>query len=581
MTWTVPGLLVSLLVQHYHCSNQPNILVVLADDVGINDVSWNNPRGSTPHLGKLAQDGIILDNAYSLPVCTPSRTALLTGVYPFKLGLQRGFGKHTPEGIPLNTTLLPQYMKDQGYTTHGLGKWHLGFCSQSYTPLRRGFDTYYGLFVGDDEEDIKKPRKPKTTTRKRKNQRKKHFPNRKRNSKKKVQNRNKFNKKFNKKKHKTNTGKQDSSRALSGPSPSLDSQSYSRRAIEIISQTARQTKPFFMYLALFTKSYPREVRKIRGNKVENHRVKLLHEMDNSMRDIVTALKESGQYDNTVIFFISDNGGRELSNLADNENPNYPLRGSKGTVYEGGTKVPGFVHSPLIGNQGSRFEGMFHLVDLVPTLLHLARPDSLPASSDGLDGLDQWNALAGRAPSPRTIMIYNIDDNFVPAVLNGPEVQPKFQIALREDNFKLIWGQPKMLHRSYRDAKKMTGGVARSQQILELYNLNKDPEERNNVANKRYDVVLRLKNIALNYYRSMIPPRFMGLQTTNQVLDESSDYGGVSGWCRAVVETTCGPVQTDSFSSGWTGRGQRSMMELFYGTIPGVLDPRVICVSQLE
>ena len=90
--------------------------------------------------------------------------------------------------------------------------------------------------------------------------------------------------------------------------------------------------------------------------------------------------------------------------------------------------------------------MFHLVDLVPTLLHLARPDSLPASSDGLDGLDQWNALAGRAPSPRTIMIYNIDDNFVPAVLNGPEVQPKFQIALREDNFKLIWGQPKMLHR---------------------------------------------------------------------------------------------------------------------------------------
>ena len=113
---------------------------------GINDVSWNNPRGFTPHLGKLAQEsgGIILDNAYSLPVCTPSRTALLTGVYPFKLGLQRGFGKHTPEGIPLNTTLLPQYMKDLGYTTHGLGKWHLGFCSQSYTPLRRGFDTYHG-----------------------------------------------------------------------------------------------------------------------------------------------------------------------------------------------------------------------------------------------------------------------------------------------------------------------------------------------------------------------------------------------------------------------------------------------------
>lgn len=578
MRWPGTILVVGLSLHHYHGLSQPNILVVLADDVGINDVSWNNPRGLTPHLGKLAQDGIILDNAYSLPVCTPSRSALLTGVYPFKLGLQRGFGKHTPEGIPLNTTLLPQYMKDLGYQTHGLGKWHLGFCSQSYTPLKRGFDTYHGLFVGDDEEDIKKPRDSI------KNKRKKRFSNRKKNSRKKVPNKKKLKKKF-KKKHKNKTGKQDLSRNLSGLSPKLDSQSYSRRAIEII-KSSNQTKPFFMYLALFTKSYPREVRKIRGKKVENHRVKLLQEMDSSMGDILNALKESGQYENTVIFFISDNGGRDLSNLAENENPNYPLRGSKGTVYEGGTKVPGFLHSPLIGNPGSRFAGLFHLVDLVPTLLHLASPAGLSTSTNGLDGLDQWNALVGREPSPRKIMIYNIDDNFVPAVLNGPQVQPKFQIALREDHFKLIWGQPKMLHRSYRDAKKMTGGLARSQQILELYNLNKDPEERNNVAKMRYDIVLRLKNIALNYYRSMIPPRFMGLQTTNQVLDESSDYGGVSGWCRAVVLTTCGPVTPDqdsssSSSSRWTGSSQRSMMELFYGTIPGVLDPRVICVSQLE
>merc|ERR1712154_199442 len=154
MTWTGTVLLVSLFYQQYLCSKQPNILVVLADDVGINDVSWNNPRGFTPHLGKLAQEsgGIILDNAYSLPVCTPSRTALLTGVYPFKLGLQRGFGKHSPEGLPLNTTLLPEHLRREGYATHGFGKWHLGFCSESYTPLKRGFDSYFGLFVGDDDE---------------------------------------------------------------------------------------------------------------------------------------------------------------------------------------------------------------------------------------------------------------------------------------------------------------------------------------------------------------------------------------------------------------------------------------------
>ena len=90
--------------------------------------------------------------------------------------------------------------------------------------------------------------------------------------------------------------------------------------------------------------------------------------------------------------------------------------------------------------------MFHLVDIVPTLLHLASPGSPEETKKGLDGLDQWNALIGSEPPQRKFMIYNMDDNFVPAVLNGPQVQPKFQIALREESYKLIWGQPEMLHR---------------------------------------------------------------------------------------------------------------------------------------
>ena len=90
---------------------------------GVNDVSWNNKNSkNTPNLRRLAKEGVILDNAYTLPVCTPSRAALMTGIYPFKMGLQRGFGKQTPEGIPLNKTILPEYLKDYGYSTHGLGK---------------------------------------------------------------------------------------------------------------------------------------------------------------------------------------------------------------------------------------------------------------------------------------------------------------------------------------------------------------------------------------------------------------------------------------------------------------------------
>ena len=164
-----------------------------------------------------------------------------------------------------------------------------------------------------------------------------------------------------------------------------------------------------------------------------------------------------------------------------------------------------------------------------------------------------------------------------AVLDGPGVQPKFQIAVREENLKLVWGQPKMLHRSYREAKG-NGGLVVDQQVLELYNLDKDPGETHNIAHNRMDAVLRLKTLALNYYRMLIPPRFMGLQTTNQVLDADADFGGLSGWCRAVVSTACGTLDNNSF---YRGRGGSDMVELFYGTVPGVLDSRTFCVSNLE
>ena len=83
---------------------------------------WNNASSPAPILGSLAKSGVILDQAYTLPVCTPSRAALMTGTYPFKMGLQRSFGKQSPEGIPLNFPLLPQYLKTAGYSTHGFGR---------------------------------------------------------------------------------------------------------------------------------------------------------------------------------------------------------------------------------------------------------------------------------------------------------------------------------------------------------------------------------------------------------------------------------------------------------------------------
>jgi len=585
---------------------KPNIILILADDLGINDVSWNNPSSSTPHLSSLAtsSSGTILDSAYTLPVCTPSRAALMSGIYPFKLGLQRGFGKHSPEGLPLNTTLLPEYLRREGYSTHGFGKWHLGFCSEAYTPLRRGFDSYYGLFVGDDEEhtqtiaetrgrgihrqgrDVDSFIKMKQTNKKVK----KEWDKRVNKSKRKGSSKQKLKqKKFyyknkkgyykgeepnTKKKHKQKNQEKIHKKSERKPTK-FGSNIYGSKAIEVI-KSANKTKPFFIYLALLTKSYPREVLKRRGNMeraVADNRRKKLSEMDKSVAEIVKALKASGQFSNTVIFFISDNGARATTDTTNKNNPNYPLRGSKGTVYEGGTKVPAFIHTPHISSRNKRYGGLFHMVDIVPTLLSLAGRKTVP----GIDGVTQWEAIKSDTNYPRSIMVYNIDDNFVPAVLDGPRIRPKFQISLREDNWKLVWGQAKMLHRSYRDAKS-NGGLVVDQQVLELYNLEKDPRETNNLAVYRMDMVLRLKSLALNYYRDMIPPRFMGLQTTNKVLDKEADFGGLSGWCRAVVSTHCGPLGR---KRSYRDLGDSDMAGLFYGTVPGRTENTSFCVSILE
>ena len=118
------------------------------------------------------------------------------------------------------------------------------------------------------------------------------------------------------------------------------------------------SEPFLIYMALFTKTYPRKLKKSVSRKrkerakLRDHQTKVKN-MDKSVAEIVSALKTSGHYNNTVILFLSDNGGRQVTTQGRRNNPNYPLRGSKGSLYEGGTKVPGFLHSPLFSSTGRR------------------------------------------------------------------------------------------------------------------------------------------------------------------------------------------------------------------------------------
>ena len=129
----------------------PNIIFILADDLGYNNVGYHNSRIITPHIDELAKTGVTLEQNYMQPLCTPSRSSLMTGMYPYHIGRQQWvIYPTTPTGLTLNRTLLPEALKSFGYDTHLVGKWHLGHCNEAYLPMSRGFDTHFGYWEGSE-----------------------------------------------------------------------------------------------------------------------------------------------------------------------------------------------------------------------------------------------------------------------------------------------------------------------------------------------------------------------------------------------------------------------------------------------
>ena len=127
-------------------------MLIVSDDLGYNDVSWHNMDMITPHMQTLVNTGVRLEQSYVQPLCTPTRAALMTGRYPIHTGRQHScLNPQEPKGLNASFTLLPQYLQTLGYHTHMVGKWHLGFCHESYLPTRRGFDSYYGYWTGGQD----------------------------------------------------------------------------------------------------------------------------------------------------------------------------------------------------------------------------------------------------------------------------------------------------------------------------------------------------------------------------------------------------------------------------------------------
>jgi arylsulfatase A-like enzyme len=435
-------------------SPKPNILYILADDLGWADVGFHGGEIKTPRLDQLAASGTRLEQFYVQPVCSPTRAAFLTGRYPIRLGLQVGVIRPWAQyGLPLEERTLPQALKEAGYATAISGKWHLGQNDPAYLPTHRGFDHQYGHYCGAID----------------------YFT------------------------HKRNGGhdwhRDDRANYDQGYSTFL----IAREAVRLL-EAQDPAQPFFLYVPFNAVHAPHQVPEkykepyARLKEPRRTYAGMVAAMDEAVGRIVDALDKTGLRRNTLILFSSDNGGPSPGRVTSNG----PLRAGKGTLYEGGTRVPAFAtwegHVPA----GAIVNEPVHMVDWYPTLLKLAGvslEQKLP-----LDGRDIWPVLTAGQPSPHDEILLNATPT------NG---------ALRIGDWKLV------LHRlagrangeeaanpSRRARKKARSSAVpkTASEKVELFNLARDPYEKTNLAEEYPDEVKRLRTRFDALAEQAVPPR---------------------------------------------------------------------------
>jgi len=393
---------------------KPNILLIFTDDQGYHDVSYYGTKDiRTPYIDQIAASGMRFDNFYAnAPVCSPTRAALLTGRYQDYVGVP-GVIRTDPDNnwgfLDPKATLLPQELKMAGYSTALIGKWHLGLDSPN-TPVERGFDFFHG-WLGDMMDDYWKHRR-----------------------------------------HDINYMRLN---GLIVDPEGHATDLFTDWSVDYIKSQADDKRPFFLYLAYNAPHFPVQPPKEWLDKVKKREkgidetranlVAFIEHMDDGIGKVIQALKDSGQYENTLIIFSSDNGGH-LPSKANNG----PLRDGKQSMYEGGLKVPTAISWPGKIKIGSVSDKVQISMDLYPTLLEIA---SLTPKNK-IEGQSFYSELVKSNRS------YELDRSFYfTRREGGTKYSGQAIYALRKGDWKLLQNSP---YEGY-----------------ELYNLKEDPLEQKN------------------------------------------------------------------------------------------------------
>jgi arylsulfatase A-like enzyme len=352
------------------------VIIVYADDLGYGDLSCQGEtRWSTPRLDAMAQQGVrFTDFASAQPVCSASRTALLTGCYPNRLGIHGALGPNADHGIAAGETTLAELFRDQGYATAAFGKWHLGHRAP-FLPTRHGFDTWYGIPYSNDMGPANKMRPDAWPS----------MP----------------------------TFRDEEVVELDQDQAEF-TDAFTAAAAAFMEQSLADGKPFFVYLAHPMPHTPIFVSpEGEGASGAGLYGDVMVEIDRSVGTLLDTAERLGVGDDTLVLFTSDNG--PWLNFGDHAGTTGGLREGKGTTFEGGVRVPAILRWPAGAPAGLVNDQALMTLDVLPSLAGLIGAE-LPAH--GVDGQDMWARMTGAAPTVEREFAYYYHQSNLEAVRRG-------------------------------------------------------------------------------------------------------------------------------------------------------------------
>ncbi|XP_077997294.1 arylsulfatase B-like [Glandiceps talaboti] len=470
-------------------TKQPHLIIILADDFGWFDIGYHGSMVQSPFLDNLARGGVKLENYYVQPLCSPTRAQLMSGRYQIRYGLQHlVIQPDQAVCLPTNEVTIAQKLKEAGYATHMVGKWHLGFHRKECLPTYRGFDSFFGFLnclIYHYTYDFG------------------YY-------------------------HDDGNGNQT---LLFGWDLFRNEESVAKQhngqystilfaaEAERIIRNHNPDKPLFLYLPFAAVhnplDVPQEYEELYAGVIddENRRKKaaMVTCLDDAVNNITKTLMETGLWEDTVLIFSTDNGGATSYGSI-----NWPLRGGKRSMFEGGIRGVGFVASPLLDDSviGTENKEMMHVTDWFPTLVHLAG-GSLNGTKP-LDGINQWEMISQGKPSSRDEFLINIDPLERCSNPSAPSLyreNPYFDICVRAgiryDKWKLITGVPRQPYWTAPpelDVNDMRLKESKDKMVW-LFDIEDDPNELYDVSDDNPGIVITLLKKLAAYNETAVPVNY--------------------------------------------------------------------------